>query len=209
MMSNAQVLSDQTSLGRLDRSLYKVEAFFALGSGVMTLTLMVLAVISVSGRHLFNAPLPGYVDWISQAMPFIAFLGLSYTHRDGGHIRMDLVIGRFQGRWMWLIEMFSSIFVLGVIILLIWGSWSHFDRSFDWASPLFSRDSTIDINLPIWPTKLLVPIMFSVLALRTVLQIWAYARAFANNTERPIAVPLPQSIADQAMAEAAMVDKQG
>jgi TRAP-type C4-dicarboxylate transport system permease small subunit len=208
-MSNAQVLSDQTSLGRLDRSLYKVEAFFALGSGVMTLTLMVLAVISVSGRHLFNAPLPGYVDWISQAMPFIAFLGLSYTHRDGGHIRMDLVIGRFQGRWMWLIEMFSSIFVLGVIILLIWGSWSHFDRSFDWASPLFSRDSTIDINLPIWPTKLLVPIMFSVLALRTVLQIWAYARAFANNTERPIAVPLPQSIADQAMAEAAMVDKQG
>ena len=208
-MSNAQVLSDQTSLGRLDRSLYKVEAFFALGSGVMTLTLMVLAVISVSGRHLFNAPLPGYVDWISQAMPFIAFLGLSYTHRVGGHIRMDLVIGRFQGRWMWLIEMFSSIFVLGVIILLIWGSWSHFDRSFDWASPLFSRDSTIDINLPIWPTKLLVPIMFSVLALRTVLQIWAYARAFANNTERPIAVPLPQSIADQAMAEAAMVDKQG
>jgi TRAP-type C4-dicarboxylate transport system permease small subunit len=208
-MSNAQVLSDQTSLGRLDRSLYKVEAFFALGSGVMTLTLMVLAVISVSGRHLFNAPLPGYVDWISQAMPFIAFLGLSYTHRDGGHIRMDLVIGRFQGRWMWLIEMFSSIFVLGVIILLIWGSWSHFDRSFDWASPLFSRDSTIDINLPIWPTKLLVPIMFSVLALRTVLQIWAYARAFANNTKRPIAVPLPQSIADQAMAEAAMVDKQG
>ena len=208
-MSNAQGLSDQTSLGRLDRSLYKVEAFFALGSGVMTLTLMVLAVISVSGRHLFNAPLPGYVDWISQAMPFIAFLGLSYTHRDGGHIRMDLVIGRFQGRWMWLIEMFSSIFVLGVIILLIWGSWSHFDRSFDWASPLFSRDSTIDINLPIWPTKLLVPIMFSVLALRTVLQIWAYARAFANNTERPIAVPLPQSIADQAMAEAAMVDKQG
>ena len=208
-MSNAQVLSDQTSLGRLDRSLYKVEAFFALGSGVMTLTLMVLVVISVSGRHLFNAPLPGYVDWISQAMPFIAFLGLSYTHRDGGHIRMDLVIGRFQGRWMWLIEMFSSIFVLGVIILLIWGSWSHFDRSFDWASPLFSRDSTIDINLPIWPTKLLVPIMFSVLALRTVLQIWAYARAFANNTERPIAVPLPQSIADQAMAEAAMVDKQG
>lgn len=208
-MSNAQVLSDQTSLGRLDRSLYKVEAFFALGSGVMTLTLMVLAVISVSGRHLFNAPLPGYVDWISQAMPFIAFLGLSYTHRDGGHIRMDLVIGRFQGRWMWLVEMFSSIFVLGVIILLIWGSWSHFDRSFDWASPLFSRDSTIDINLPIWPTKLLVPIMFSVLALRTVLQIWAYARAFANNTERPIAVPLPQSIADQAMAEAAMVDKQG
>ena len=205
-MSNAQVLSDKTSLGRLDRSLYKVEAFFALGSWVMTLTLMVLAVISVSGRHLFNAPLPGYVDWISQAMPFIAFLGLSYTHRDGGHIRMDLVIGRFQGRWMWLIEMFSSIFVLGVIILLIWGSWSHFDRSFDWASPLFSRDSTIDINLPIWPTKLLVPIMFSFLALRTVLQSWAYARAFANNTERPIAVPLPQSIADQAMDEAAMVD---
>ena len=205
-MAHGHVLSDETSLGRLDRLLYRIEGFFALGSAIVTLGLMIMAVVSVSGRHLFNAPLPGYVDWISQAMPFIAFLGLSYTHRDGGHIRMDLFIGRFKGRWMWMAELVSSIFILLIILMLIWGSWSHFDRSFDWAAPLYSRDSTIDINLPIWPTKLLVPLMFSLIGLRTLLQIWAYARAFITNAERPIAVPLPQSVADQAMAEASMVE---
>lgn len=206
-MAQGQVLTDSSVLGRIDVALYRVEQVLALIAGVVTLSLMVLAVVSVSGRHLFNAPLPGYVDWISQAMPFIAFLGLSYTQRDGGHIRMDLVIGRFRGRWMWCVELLSSVFVLVIVVLLIWGSWSHFGRSFDWAAPLYSRDSTIDINLPIWPTKLLVPLMFSVLAVRICLQIWAYARAFATNAARPIAVPLPQSAAEQALAEAASVEK--
>jgi TRAP-type C4-dicarboxylate transport system permease small subunit len=208
-MANAAVLTDGTTLSRLDRSLYKVESAFALVAGLVTPSLLRVAVVSVSGRPLFNAPLPGYVDWISQAMPFIAFLGISYTHRDGGHIRMDLFIGRFKGRWMWLAELISAIFILLIILLLIWGSWSHFGRSFDLSAPLFSRDSTIDINLPIWPTKLLVPVMFSILALRNVLHIWGYARAFLTNADRPIAVPLPQSVADQAMAEAAIVEQEG
>ncbi len=48
---------------------------------------MVLAVISVGGRNLMNAPLPGYVDWIEQAMPLIAFMGIAFVQREGGHIR--------------------------------------------------------------------------------------------------------------------------
>ena len=88
------------------------------------------------------------------------------------------------------------------MILLIWGSWAHFQRSFDWGSPLWSRDSTIDIGLPIWPAKLLVPLAFSILALRLVLQLWAYGRAIRTGGDRPVAVPLIEDAAQQAMREA-------
>jgi len=96
------------------------------------------------------------------------------------------------------------IFIL--MLALIWGSWAHFQRSFDFAAPMWSRDSSIDIGLPIWPAKLIVPMAFTVLALRLLLQIWGYGRAFVLGLENPVAVPLVQSAAEQAMAEAEHLD---
>jgi TRAP-type mannitol/chloroaromatic compound transport system permease small subunit len=45
---------------------------------------------------------------------------------------------------------------------------------------LFSRDSSIDIGLPLWPAKLVVPLAFTLLWLRLVLQLWGYGRAFRD-----------------------------
>jgi len=56
--------------------------------------------------------------------------------------------------------------------------------------------------LPIWPSKLVVPIAFAVLVLRLVLQAWGYARALVLNLENPVAVPLNLTIAEQAKIEA-------
>jgi len=206
MAGHSAVLEDDSLLSRLDQKLLKLEVFMALLSGLAVFSIMVLAVISVGGRNLFNAPLPGYVDWIEQVMPLLAFLGIAYVQRDGGHIRMDIVIGRLRGRAMWLAELFSVVLVLLLMIALVYGSWSHFLRSFDFAAPLWSRDSTIDIGLPIWPTKLLVPVSFSVLCLRLVLQIWGYGRAFVHGDTHPVAVPLIQDAAAQAAAEADQLD---
>jgi len=65
-----------------------------------------------------------------------------------------------------------------------------------------SRDSSIDVALPTWPSKLVVPIAFGVLVLRLFLQAWGYARALVLGLENPVAVPLNLSIAEQARLEA-------
>lgn len=205
MAGQSSVLADGSTLSRIDRGLYRIERFMALLSGIAVFSLMVLAVVSVGGRNLFNAPLPGYVDWIQQLMPLIAFMGISFTQRDGGHIRMDILVGRLKGRALWGAELITTTFMLLLIVLLIWGSWAHFERSFDFSRPLWSRDSSIDIALPLWPAKLLAPVAFSVLAIRLVLQIWGYIRAFAGNLVEPVAVPLVQSAAEQAAEEAELV----
>ena len=125
---------------------------------------MFLAAYSVSGREFFESPLPGYVDWIEALMPLIAIMGVAYVQREGGHIRMDILIGALKGRALWAVELITVIrLMLVLMIALVWGSWAHFDRSFDMTEPLWSRDSSIDIGLPIWPTKLIVPVAFSVL----------------------------------------------
>ncbi|KZY05193.1 MULTISPECIES: TRAP transporter small permease subunit [unclassified Sulfitobacter] len=206
MAGSSAVLTDDSLLSRLDRVLLKLETFFALISGIAVFLLMVLAVWSVGGRKFFSSPLAGYVDWIEAAMPFIAIMGIAYTQRNGGHVRMDILIGQLRGRALWAAELVSVILIFLLMVALVWGSWAHFDRSFDLSVPMWSRDSSIDIGLPIWPSKLVVPVAFSVLALRLLLQIWGYGRAMVLGLEHPVAVPLVQTAAEQAMAEAEHLD---
>ncbi|MDO6728059.1 TRAP transporter small permease [Cognatishimia sp. 1_MG-2023] len=202
MAGASLVLTDGSTLSRIDQSLNKLEKFLALLSGLAVFSLMVLAVFSVSGRNAFNQPLPGYVDWIEQAMPLIAFMGISFTQREGGHIRMDMLVGALRGRMLYVAEFVTTFAVLVLMVLLVWGTWAHFQRSFDFASPMWSRDSSMDIALPIWPAKLLAPVAFFVLCVRLVLQLWGYVRAFVENTNTPIAVPLIADAATQAALEA-------
>lgn len=200
MATSSLVLSDDSTLSRLDRLLLKLERNLALASGLAVFSLMLLAVISVGGRNAFNSPLPGYVDWIEQAMPLIAFMGISFVMREGGHIRMDIVVGQLSGRTLFVVELITTLAVLALMILLVWGSWAHFQRSFDFAAPMWSRDSSMDIALPIWPAKLLAPVAFAVLCLRLSMQAWAYCRAIL--TGQAIAVPLIADAAKQAQMEA-------
>jgi len=207
MAATGSVRTDGTLLSRLDQFLFKIETVFCLIGGLAVFSLMILAVISVTGRHLFNQPLSGYVDWIEIIMPVIAFLGISFSQRLGGHIRMDILIMNLKGRPLWIVEIISSIIILLLILLLLWGSWAHFQRSFDLSAPLWSRDSSVDIGLPIWPAKLIVPLAFFILVMRLVLQIWGYARAIYEGSDEPVAVPLPEGAAELAAAEAKIVSE--
>ena len=206
MAQTANILTDGSVLSRLDRALFRLETALAVLAGLAVLGLMVLAVLQVGGRNIVGTPLPGYVDWIEQAMPLIALMGVAYTQRLGGHVRMDIVVGALGGRALWLFELLTTLLVLALAIFLIWGSWSHFGRSFDAGAPLFSRDSSMDIGLPIWPAKLVVPVALGVVALRLTLQAWGFGRAFVRNEPRPVAVPLIESAAEIAAAEAAAIE---
>jgi TRAP-type C4-dicarboxylate transport system permease small subunit len=202
MATPSTVLEDSSLLSRLDRGLVPIEKVMALLSGLAAFSLMFLAAYSVTGREFFESPLLGYVDLIEMLMPLIAIMGVSYVQRNGGHIRMDIIIGAMKGRWLWFFELVSVLLILVLMIALVWGSWAHFDRSFDCARPLCSRDSSIDISLPIWPSKLIVPVAFAVLCARLVLQAVGYGRALVLGLDSPVAVPLIQSVAEQARAEA-------
>ncbi|MEM8956973.1 MAG: TRAP transporter small permease [Pseudomonadota bacterium] len=205
-MSSSSVLSDDSTLSRADQIWFRLERALTLASGVVIFALVVLAVYNVLGRKIFGAPVPGYVDWTEQFMAIFAFLGLSYCQREGGHIRMDLLVGALRGRILWFAELLSVIFMWLMTTALIYGTWFHFTRSFDSSAPMWSRDSSIDIALPLWPAKLVVPVALAILWVRLILQIWGYWRALRTGDPRPVAVPLPEDASTQAAREAETVD---
>ncbi|MCW8943362.1 MAG: TRAP transporter small permease [Sedimenticola sp.] len=199
MSSSSTVLEDGSRLSRIDRTFFHLESTLTLLGGIVILLLVFLASANVLGRWMFDLPINGYVDWVEQAMAFFAFLGIAYTQRMGGHIRMDMVVGHLKGRLLWLSELVSVVLMLLITLVLIYGSYLHFYRAFQ------IGDSSIDINLPTWPAKLVVPFALSILALRLLIQIWGYFRGVKQGGDSPIAVPLIEDAATVAAKEAESV----
>lgn len=200
MSANATVMTDQSLLSRLDRLFYRLESLLSLLGGCVIMGLVALAVTNVLGRWIFNWPVNGYIDWVEQSMAFMAFMGLSFTQRDGGHIRMDMLIAKLHGRALWAVELLSTVVMFVLTLLLCWGSWIHFKRALDLG------DSSIDIGLPTWPAKLVVPVAMAILAIRLLLQIWGYGRALYRGDTHPVAVPLIEDAAAHAAREAAAME---
>lgn len=199
MAGSHTVLQDDSLLSRIDRLFYRLESLLTLLGGVVIMLLVLLATTNILGRWLFSLPISGYVDWVEQAMAFFAFLGIAYTQRGGGHIRMDIMVAHLHGRMLWVTELISTTLMLVVTLVLIYGSWLHFLRAYQ------IGDSSLDINLPTWPAKLVVPFALTVLALRLLLQCWGYLRAIRQGGDRPVAVPLIEDAAAVAAAEAESV----
>lgn len=172
-------------LGRLEKLLN------ALCAGVIA-ALMILGVTQIVARKALGLPIPGYIDIVEQVSAVFAFLGAANCQRLGGHVRMDLVLGKLAGRPLWLTELLTTLAALAVISALIPASYEHFLRAYE------IGDSTIDLQLPAWPAKLLVPVGLAVLWLRLLLNAIGFVRLALSPAAAPVAVPLAHDLAGQA-----------
>lgn len=190
--STAQRRPDAPALSALDERLGRVETWFNLVAAIFIFALMLLGIVQILGRKLFNAPVPGYIDLVELSMATFAFLGVAYCQRLGGHVRMDWLIKMIKGRAHWTMEIMSTLVALAIIGVLGWYGFEHFLRAYQLG------DSTIDVELPVWPSKLLVPVAFGLLWLRLWLQLAAYVRLWRHPEAEPVAVPkavTPQDLA--------------
>ena len=198
-MSASSVREDGSAVSLADRTLHHVETWLNLLGGLAILGVMLMSVANILGRKLFDLPVSGYIDWMSQMVPAMAFLGLAYTQRLGGHIRMDILVGRLKGRALWIAEFTGTLLMLLISAALVYGTWDHAARA------IKLGDSTTDIHLPTWPAKALVTAMLILFCVRCLLQLWAYIRAIGSGEETPVAVPMIEDAATQAAHEAETV----
>ena len=161
-------------LGTADEGFFKFESALNLIAALVILAVMFIGVFQVFGRKLINLPVPGYVDVIEFVMTVFAFLSIAYTQRLGGHVRMEIIIKRFRGRALWIVEFLGTLTVIGIVAILAWFGYEHFLRAWN------IGDSTIDIEIPLWPSKLLVPVAFAILLVRLFIQLLGFLRLSAE-----------------------------
>ncbi|MBN9089559.1 MAG: TRAP transporter small permease [Reyranella sp.] len=179
-----------------DRTLSRAEDGLNLIAALAVFFLMFVGVAQIVGRTVFDFAIYGYIDWIEQASSLFAFLGIAYAQRLGSHIGMDLTMD-WKPINRWRVELFAVVMALLIASLLIWASFTNFLRAYA------IGDSTMDIQLPTWPAKLMVPLALSVLWLRLGLQICGYVRMIRHPDAVPIAVPKLVTIDSQVQDEIA------
>jgi C4-dicarboxylate transporter DctQ subunit len=183
------------ALGWVHRWLARLEDALNLLAATAIFFLMLVGVLQIVGRTVFGIAIYGYIDYIEQASAIFAFLGIAYCQRLGAHIRMDLLLRGVSKRTVWVMEGIAVLVALVIVTLLIDSSFQNFLRAWRLG------DSTMDIKLPVWPSKLAVPFALSVLWLRIVIQLVDYARLVRHPEAEPIAVPRLETIEEQAKAE--------
>lgn len=193
-------------LARADWWTTKFEDALNLAAAIAIFGVMVVGVAQIVSRSFsgwLHALLPaiprfaihGYIDYIQFIGVLYAILGIAYCQRVGGHIRMEIVLASMRGRLVWIFETLATLVAVTVCVLLIVGTWDNFYNA--WSK----GDSSMDIKLPLWPSKLVVPLMLCVLLVRLLLQLWGYLRMVADPLGEPLAVPVPETVEQAARRE--------
>ncbi|HSW51859.1 MAG TPA: TRAP transporter small permease subunit [Sulfuricaulis sp.] len=97
----------------------------------------------------------------------IILLAAGYTLKHNGHVRIDVIYGRFSARTRaWIDLLGTLLFLLPLCGLMVWLSWPGFVDSF------VSGETSPDAGgLIRWPVRLLIPLGFALLGLQGVAEI--------------------------------------
>ena len=190
-----ELTASERMLVAADEFWFKIESAMNLLAAFFIFGIMLLGVAQVIGRSIFNQPVRGYVDIVEVSITVFAFLAISYCQRLAGHVRMEIIIGRFKGRALWLTETFGTIVIMFIVFVLMLYAWDHFMRA--WSI----GDSSIDVEITLWPSKLLVPMAFAMLTVRLTIQLIGFLRLAAKPNAIPIGIPEMETVEKAAEEE--------
>jgi len=154
-------------LGKLEGGLASV------GAGFCLFAIMIMTVLSVLGRYVFNMDLiPGGYNLIERvAFPLLVFWAIPLAHRDGMFPKFDMLQTKLPPLAH---RILASLVLLVEIIIFLVVMW--YVTEFAWKSAESGRQFQISsTHWPIWPVILMVPLAFGLMLLEMFRLLWVTA----------------------------------
>ncbi len=121
-------------------------------AGVTMLALTVLVAVSVVARRVFNAPLLVTEEISGYLVLAIVFLGLAYTLKTEGHVRVDVILTHVPVHARAVMETVASLIGLVFAGFLLAGCWWQVSQYWSQGSRSFRY-----LETPLWiPGTLLI-----------------------------------------------------
>lgn len=120
MQGRISLFQDQSPLGRI---IYGLARLMALAGGIVLIALVLLVVVSVTGRALLWAglrPVRGDYELVEAGIGFAVFAFLPWAHLERGHAIVTIVTDRFGpvvNRWILVI---TDIMMLAAASFIAW-----------------------------------------------------------------------------------------
>ena len=126
---------------------------------VFLIAMMLLTVTDVFLRYFFNRPVMGSVELTEYIMVVAGFMGIAWCAVGRGHVKVDLIVGRFSPKVQAVVDSITYIFALGVVPLVAW-------QNFAQARYAKMEHVVSDLlEIPAYPFYIVVGVAYSLLAL--------------------------------------------
>ncbi len=151
-------------LQRIETASRRFNEVLATIAGGITIAMMMLVVVDVTGRELFNSPITGGLETAQIMLAYLIFLSFTYALVVGGHVRMTLVMDRLGRRLRLVAELLAGALGFTLFSLLTWGGWVQF-----WDSWVVKEYMPAAVELPFWVPKFAVPVGMFLISLQFII----------------------------------------
>jgi len=153
----------------------KISNFFGYISGWLVPLMMLLVAVEVFMRYVLHNPAMIADEFSAYMLVALSYLGLAYTWRQGGHVRITLLVSRLPAKVAGWIRVFILVLIFVFMIGITHAGWKMIVyarqiglRSDTWLTfPLFWPQLTVFVGF------LLLTLMLPVEIVRTILKIRA------------------------------------
>src|SRR5699024_5782383 len=141
--------------------------------------MMLLVVVDVSGRYLFNKPIAGNIELTEILMVLTIYSGIAYTQRNEGHVGMDLIFDKLKGKFYYLNRILLTIISLLINIVVMIFSYEQAIETFR------NKSTSMYLHLPMWILPVIVSVGTLTLCLRLLLEcIQSYSALLKIRTSK-------------------------
>jgi len=141
------------------RRLLALCKFVAILGGLVFVALVLMSIVSIVGRKVASAPLPGDVELLQVCSAFAAATFFAYCHLAGGDVKVDFFTHNLKPSVVHTLDAIGSLAVGLFGALIAW-------RSFAGAITVKDAgETTMILSLPLWVGQMLMVPGFVLLAI--------------------------------------------
>jgi len=144
-------------------------------SGWLVPSMMLLVVADVFMRYVMRRPLMVADEFSAYMLVALSYLGLAYTWREGGHVRIEILARRLSPRVNGCVRLVGLILVFAFMLELDRAAW----KMIVYARQMNLRSSTFFMFPLFWPqlTVFIGFVMLTLLVAVDVFRTWATLRS--------------------------------
>lgn len=119
-LGDALDASDEPALGPWGRRLHWLTRAFAVAGGLGFIALVLMSLVSIIGRKLASAPIPGDIELMQMGGAVAASLMLPFCEMERHHLRVDFFTTRLSAAAKHRLDALSHLLLALVAAVVAW-----------------------------------------------------------------------------------------
>jgi TRAP-type C4-dicarboxylate transport system permease small subunit len=167
-----------TALRLIDGFVARAGGWLVFAGAAAIVLLMLHVVADVTGRYIFNNPLPGTIESVTYYyMVMVTALPFAYVTRSQGQIAVEMFTAWLPERWIHLTDAIAGLLMLLYVVVLAW----KIGQEAITMTAIGEVHDAGTMQFITWPSRWIPPVALAVMACAVAVRIGEDLKAFLRS----------------------------